>query len=59
MMRVLKLSRIRDPLPWTALTLDIVGLVIRAALTFRVAKLATYQWYQKMVEKEFISQDDS
>nr|XP_022906665.1 uncharacterized protein LOC111418365 [Onthophagus taurus] len=47
---VLKQTRTISKLPWIALTIDLLGLVVRLLLTCRVAHVAITQWCNKQLE---------
>ncbi|XP_023311436.1 uncharacterized protein LOC111692011 [Anoplophora glabripennis] len=52
MMTVLRHVRHATALPWIALFVTAVGLVLRVLLTLRILQLSANLWYRKKLEKE-------
>ncbi|KAF7278671.1 uncharacterized protein LOC143195827 [Rhynchophorus ferrugineus] len=52
MTALLKSVRLSSALPWIALFLTAVGLVLRMILTIRTLQLSANLWYRKKLEKE-------
>ncbi|KAJ8934020.1 hypothetical protein NQ314_013656 [Rhamnusium bicolor] len=52
MMSVLRHIRHASALPWVALFITAIGLVLRVILTLRILQLSANLWYRKKLEKE-------